>query len=226
MDQYARQLQSFFDVLGEKVASHRRATKDLDRYLSTRFNVMDLVSPDENTLSDIIAELLNPEGNHGQGQTFHDLFMKRFRLLGGEVKRVHREFQTRHAAHAGRFMDIVVEYEGHVLMIENKAGAGDQPGQLIAYRTDLAKRFANYNLVYLTPDGHRPSESSMPSEQVEAELLGDRIILASYGDIANWVGTCTKECLSDKYRWFLRDFGDYLMRRFPARPGLRIEDDG
>lgn len=224
MDQYARRLQDFLGVLGEKVASHRAAMKDLDRFLSTGFNVMHLVNPDENTLSDIIAQLLDPDGTHGQGKTFHDLFVRHFGLRGGQVKRVHREYRTRHAAHAGRAMDIVVEYEGSALMIENKAGAADQPAQLLAYRTDLADRFANYHIVYLTPDGHEPSESSLPRAQLEVERQSGRLTLAPYSDVARWVEACSKECMSDKYRWFLRDFGAYLITRFPVQPGVELDD--
>src|ERR1017187_2863553 len=43
------------------------------------FRALSVLSPDENRLSDIIAELLSPRGSHGQGATFLTLFTSRCR---------------------------------------------------------------------------------------------------------------------------------------------------
>jgi hypothetical protein len=41
------------------------------------FRALSVVSPDENRISDVIAELLNPHGTHGQKTTFLTLFCQR-----------------------------------------------------------------------------------------------------------------------------------------------------
>jgi len=44
-----------------------KSQKETDRLLSTRFNLIDLINPDENKLSELISILLNPHEKHGQG---------------------------------------------------------------------------------------------------------------------------------------------------------------
>src|SRR5437762_477168 len=61
------------------------------------FRVLSLLSPDENRLSDIIAELLDPHGSHGQGTAFLTLFALRCpSVAGGPLNHVsvHRESCT------------------------------------------------------------------------------------------------------------------------------------
>jgi hypothetical protein len=59
------QLEIFFGAL-ESIA---RAQRLLDREFATDFSVTELLRPDENRLSDVIACLLNPAGVHGHSST-------------------------------------------------------------------------------------------------------------------------------------------------------------
>src|SRR5881409_168095 len=76
------------------------------------FRALSLLSPDENCLSDIIAELLDPRGLHGQGEAFLKLFSLR---CGTTSKRplnhvsIHRESSTVFIAKQKRRMDILVD---------------------------------------------------------------------------------------------------------------------
>jgi hypothetical protein len=54
------------------------------------FRALSLLSPDENGLSDIIAELLDPRASHGQGETFLALFSSRCGSVGKSPKGHHR----------------------------------------------------------------------------------------------------------------------------------------
>ena len=47
------------------------------------FLALSLLSPDENRLSDIIAEMLDPQGAHGQGAAFLTLFASCCGKAGG-----------------------------------------------------------------------------------------------------------------------------------------------
>ena len=49
---------------------YKSTKKKFDLNLASAFNVFDFITPDENILSDIIAEIIFPEGDHGQGAVF------------------------------------------------------------------------------------------------------------------------------------------------------------
>ena len=68
-------LTEFYGTVGTRLKFFQQAQRDVDRYLATRFSVFDYVDPDENQLSDIIGDLLNPEGKHGQAALFLNLFL-------------------------------------------------------------------------------------------------------------------------------------------------------
>ena len=57
----------------------RAVERELDRHLARRFNVFRYLRDDELGLSRIIADLLDPTGEHGQGTTFLEAMME---LLG------------------------------------------------------------------------------------------------------------------------------------------------
>ena len=70
LEQDQRELERFFADVNYRVHLAERLQCQLDKRLATRFNVFDLIEPDENKLSDVLAGLLNPKGAHGQGDLF------------------------------------------------------------------------------------------------------------------------------------------------------------
>ena len=110
-DRYGR----FFTALGARMEGARAADRELDRLLARRFNALDYLRKDELGLSRIIADLLDPDGSHGQGVCF----LERFRSLVGPNRwpadgavrcedfdiKVVRERKT----DGGGFLDISVE---------------------------------------------------------------------------------------------------------------------
>ena len=76
----ARQgLERFFNELAPKLEGERKVERELDRRLARNFNAFDYLRPDEQQLSKLIANLLDPKGKHGQG----DVFLRRFLDLLG-----------------------------------------------------------------------------------------------------------------------------------------------
>ena len=74
-----KHLKRFFSAVGSRVAIAEKKQRQRDRKEATRFNVFDLIEPDENKLSDVLADLLDPKGNHGQGDLFLRLLFKQAR---------------------------------------------------------------------------------------------------------------------------------------------------
>ncbi len=85
-------------------------------------------------------------------------------------------------------MEGVKESEKRLIIIENKIYAGDQENQLRRYYNYAKEHFKNYCLIYLTLDGHEPSETSLGGgESIEYQT-------ASYRDhILRWIEDCVKE---------------------------------
>lgn len=144
-----------------------------DRLLATRFNVFDYIRANENRLSDIIRDLLDANGTHGQG----DAFLKEFiaALYGlmpppWEFKSVLREKATSLIESHRRRLDIVIDLKSFGIGIENKPWAGEQDHQIGDYVADLERRFAgNYKIVYLSPGG----EPMSIDETAKRKLLKD-----------------------------------------------------
>ena len=190
----------------------------MDRFLSTDFNVFNRIEHKENALSDIIADLLNPAGSHGQQRMFLKAFLRQINTNGSLLEqpcKVRREFPC----DSGR-IDILVTFNSRFRIgIENKLGAGEGYNQVRRYR-DCLNRVSDgqFRLIYLTPDGREPDSISSEEE--------NRLRLMSYrSDVLEWLRECVQLCESDKFRWFLRDFMDYIPTMIEGRRQMPGEED-
>ena len=90
--------------------------REMNVYLAKDFNVFKYIAPDENRISDIVSNFLDPEGDHGQGPLFLEEFfniMKRHddveKWRGGKVS-VIREYATDAIPNYQRRIDILVKF--------------------------------------------------------------------------------------------------------------------
>jgi hypothetical protein len=186
---------------------------ELDLHLASHFNVFRSFSPDEPTLSDIIRDLLDPEGTHGQGDRFLIAFLQEIglsplRLRWGSRPRC--EELTAYADRPQRRIDIFLPLEGFTIGIENKPRARDQPGFVKDYSDHLRRRSgAEFLLIFLTKQG-RELESK-EDKDTAASLGKNRFLTISYGgQFKSWLVACLRDCQVEKVRAFLRDFIDYV----------------
>ena len=105
--------------------------------------------------------------------------------------------RTEHSTGNGR-VDISLQYGDLHIFIENKIYAGDQPTQLVRYRTcldDMGQGSRNI-LLYLTLYGHDPHSTS--TEDGDTRLIkGKNYYVISYKEhIFNWLTLCLKEAAS------------------------------
>lgn len=130
-----------------------------------------IINLDELTASRILGILLDPAAAHGQRALFLKLFLRlleipeAYTLKTENVRHVRTE-RTTYGKDRNRRIDIVVECDNLILGVENKLGAGDQEDQLADYLDWLKTKSRNkpYYLVYLTPDGHEPSDYTLSAE--------------------------------------------------------------
>jgi hypothetical protein len=73
----ARDLNEFHSSLSFRLELLNTARKNLNTYLSQDLRIFDYIDPDENLLSRILHDLLDPDGPHGQGDVFLRKFLER-----------------------------------------------------------------------------------------------------------------------------------------------------
>lgn len=210
---------TYFSELGFRFDILKKHSYESDLFLSKRFNVFDYIYVDENRLSDIIADLLNPNGKHGQSDLFLNEFIKiinRKDLIQGSFPKVIREMGTTFISRTLRRMDILIDWTTNGIMIENKPWADDQYEQILDYKRNLEKRYKDkFIIVYLSKNYQNPSEVSISQNDLNILIQNNQFIQISFEiELLLWIKNCIKECQSDKMRHFLKDFSTYVNDNF------------
>ncbi len=216
---FGTRLGEFVSGLRQVLESARGEIREHEQAHASRFNVFDYISPDENGLSDILVDLLDPKGKHGQGAAFLELLLKRCEVkLAEPLSRatVHREAATTYLANGARRIDVRVDLGTFGIGIENKPWAADQQNQLRDYFLELDRRKdGRFLLLYLSGTGERPSKESVDPADLAAREVEGRFRLWTYsGDFADWLTDAEESCGAERVRSFLRDFREYVRRQF------------
>jgi len=161
------------------------------------FNILGMSTKEVKTHSAFLAELLNPDGSHGQGIVFLKCFLDELKCLPeGVSERNLSNAKVIVEKHIGTIpqnqeeggnIDIIIEVENFAVIIENKINAGDQPKQLLRYWNYGNKQFPeNFRLLYLTLNGKEASEGSTCGKK-----CGEDYFCISYKDIiSSWLEKC------------------------------------
>ena len=228
---------AFFSALGVAVDIAERVQAELDRRAATRFSIFDYIGVYETDLSRVFGGLLNPSGDHGQGDRFLRLFLDQIHCGLQEARwgrfpnadfascRVHLEYPT---AKGGR-IDIVLELPANRWIgIENKPWAVEQEQQVESYLADLRRktssgRSAEAWLVYLSGDGS--DSETLPDEDEERArcvTMGYRESASDVPSVEEWLRRCLQECEADRVRWFLTDLLEYVRRSFETADNGKV----
>ena len=133
---YRIECRRFFAELAPHLETARALESEMDRHLARRFNVLDYVKTDELGLSRILADLLDPDGPHGQGTLFLERFVDGLEDLRDwpDLRDRRISVDVEHVIRANRRIDIYIEIGDakatHCLAIENKPYAEDQKNQI------------------------------------------------------------------------------------------------
>lgn len=207
------------------------ADRERERRQAPRFNVFKYLREDELGLSRIIADLLDPMAEHGQGTSFLEAMLdampetrgrfgkRRLTARTSSPIRVRTERRTT----AGRFIDITVDIPEaggrFCLAFENKPYAHDLDDQLKDYLEYLGApdRYGErFLLVYLPPVHRQPAEAALP--KVDRERWRKHFTIMPYtgGDpsLDDWFATCRSVCGADAVSWFLRHAESFCQQRF------------
>ena len=216
-----QEIQRFFEGAKQGLDVLRPAVVELDRHLARKFDFFRFINLDENRMSDVFAYFFDPDETHGQ----RDLFLRKFLedmnvdwLSGSSwsLPSIGREVPTT----GNRRIDIEIAFQlddgPAAIAIENKPWAKDQHLQLSDYAQHLKSMYKErFKLIYLTPDGKKPSEASITSE--ERKELAEKFAKASIQKWANgWLKRAEDEVKAERVRWFVSDFRKAL-KNLPAQ---------
>lgn len=158
--------------------------------------------------SSVIASLLDTRGSHGQKCRFLELFLgclpEQFKSFDPSGARTACErYIGKMTEDSGGRVDICIENSsGQMIVIENKIFAGDQEHQILRYvkflrGRPLTRDGVEFPVLYLTPDGHSPSDDSTQTDGMQCRC-GEDYVCISYKDvIVPWLDKCINE-MEDK----------------------------
>lgn len=218
------ELEQFFDDATYRVELAESMQRRMDLKLATRLNIFKVFEPDENKLSDILADLLDPKGSHGQGNLFLKGIFQELNLDQSEHPAeevvVQREAPTYQILAHRRRIDVLVQADA-LLAIENKVDSVEQPDQVKDYLEHLSQctkgGAIRSVLIYLTPNGENPK--SISSSDLEGRKKSKELYCWSYQvEIRAWLKACRRACEADKVRQFLTDFIAYIESDLKREP--------
>lgn len=170
--------------------------KKIDELTGENFNVfriLKLESSEVRMHSAFLAELLNPNGSHGQKDAFLKLFLKSFCFKNNPIHtesckveiEKHTGFINDEGTEGGRIDIVITDKFNHQIIVENKIYAGDQVNQLYRYY----KYSPNADLIYLTLEGNEPSDLSKNELSIDVDFK-----CCSYAlHVTEWLEKCRKE---------------------------------
>ncbi|WP_299124262.1 PD-(D/E)XK nuclease family protein [uncultured Tenacibaculum sp.] len=195
----------------------KHSQSEFDLLLSRKFSPFKYIWMNENIMSDIFADLLNPNGAHGQKEAFLKSFISKLPLKNqtpSNFPKIEREVRTDKIKNNKKRIDIVISWDNEFAIgIENKPWTSDSDNQLKDYSDHLKTKYKNYLLIYISEnDANENSMSSKEKNQLKNEYIYFHINYSSY--IIEWLEECIKSSQSEKIRFFLKDFKSEIQKYF------------
>ena len=156
------QIQSLLLELSKEVSRENTKLEE-KKSRGESFNIFSVcgVNHYEVTHSAIIAELLNPEGSHGQALAFVEAFVESLNLQDFDFSLDGVEVTTEMVTPNGRIDIVISNGNKQAIIIENKIYAGDQWEQLKRYDEYAKSKYHNgYKILYLTLYGSDPNDEA------------------------------------------------------------------
>jgi hypothetical protein len=212
-------LKEFYSGLAFRLQLFTEMQARLNAQIASRFNVFDYIEPDENKLTWIIADLLDPNGSHGQGTVFLDAFLEAVghaklsaRSAGARVNC--QEFSDSDTRVG--FVDCTIELGDFSVGLENKPWAVEQKDQLRRYAEYLRNQKGEEFCLVLLDGRQVPIESLNDAERATLETKGQFRVMTYQSEFKVFLRRCRQECNAEKLRWFLIDFEAFVDQRFTS----------
>lgn len=119
-------------------------------------------------------------------------------------------------------IDLIVEFEQHLIIIENKILASDQTTQLIKYFEFGNKSGKNFLLLYLTPKGNLPDKKSISKDGEKDLKENTHFFTISYEkNILNWL----VKFENSKEKTGIKNIIDQYLNTIKTICGIMTEDE-
>jgi hypothetical protein len=215
------ELESFFSGLSSNLELATRFEARAARFAAPSFSVFKYIPTSEDGVTRILRDLLDPQGDHGQGALFLRAFLAHLGLAVPESELGRATVRDQVRTPFNRRPDLLIDIPGRlVLGLENKINAADQNEQIKDYVEFVRLRSRGHNnwaFVFLTPDGRPPSGQSIPAQNREDEEKHCRFFrLAYYKDIRGWLQSCIGPCRAEGVRSFITDMADWVRTLNPG----------
>lgn len=177
------------DKLLSKVSENSKKYSEHGRL--TGYNVFQVmeVNAKEVLMCRMLADLLNPQGQHGQGSLFLSSFLtdvlKRNDFT--DLLLAHTQVETEYVIEKDRRIDIMIHNSRFAIPIEAKIYAGEQAAQCY----DYYETARHSQVIYLTCYGSVPSPLSRTKRDGSDVLPPHNILCISWqDDICGWLTDC------------------------------------
>lgn len=170
------------------------------------------VTNNEVLMCRVLADLLSPNGSHGMGSVFLQVFLKN--ILEMDVSdealqeaHIYKEYPIMN----DRRIDLVIRLKFVFIPIEVKINAGEQKSQCYDYFQFAKKSNADTFVVYLTKFGHFPSEYSTYGGIDNKDFVPKNKIrcISFSGDIIDWLNNIW-EISSEKLKPMIMQYIDAI----------------
>jgi hypothetical protein len=175
-----------------------------------RFNVFRVlqVSHKESAHSNLLAELLSPQGDHGQGTLFLSSFLRLLQNAGALKALTKNNIEAwagamvvhRETTIIGGRCDLTIHAPKRLfVIIENKIHADEGDEQLARYHRWLTKQYAtcpNRALIFLTPNGR----------SAKTGVEGEYMCLSYRPQLESWLADCVPKIRAFHLRGVLEEY--------------------
>ena len=214
-------INNFFSVLSEKKKSFQENYKYFAPRIAPKFNSFNYLRPNENGLSEIIADLLNPKGLHEQGTVFLYEFLNLiertdiFNYFQDYDFKIICESVTDLMEASLRRIDIELAFgQRFGIAIENKPHACEQENQLSHYADQMKRKYGNTDWLLIFLLGYEGKPTSIDKNKLKDLSQNNNFLQIDYSVIIEWLNVCKEKCKSDKIRYFINDFIEHCKLRF------------
>jgi len=171
----------------EQIKIINKKHNEIDKITGRNFNVFDAANIGHKELihTQLLSELLSPNGSHNQKDKFLKIFLN---ILGLNFKLQNPKCYPEYIIDNNRRIDVLINDNDFIIAIEAKIFAKDSDNQLKDYYDFLNKNKKESKLFYLTLNGNLPSENSLN------DLSNNDIVIISFkNEIHKWITECIKE---------------------------------
>jgi len=189
-------LQSLLKKVNKIVDEHNAIIEER-RKRGELFNIFDVLGLDSDEVrchSAFIGELLNVNGNHGQGSSFLDAFISATEIKDLGLNTDAEYCKTDKEVYVGKVtdeeggrVDILIHSAQKAIIIENKIYASDGYKQLIRYNN--VQDWDKFIVLYLTLEGSKPDETSTKNKQGK---ICEYKCISYRKHILSWLDRCIK----------------------------------